>query len=175
MKRKIDTIKGKRLVMGGSTNTLSKDEILVTETSSGIELKERSADGKIKDLAGGGNSGGNTPLNLIYLNAEKMSPSNMITAILVKIHQKAGSNGAISWGEQTFIEGGYFYGAFHNERDIDLLAVAIDLDFPFATGDEGMYTMREAYHKAGIDDDAMEEMLAPLRITKEEFYNMTSI
>ena len=52
MKRKIDTIKGKRLVMGGGTNLLTKDEILVTETPSGIELKERSADGKIKDLTG---------------------------------------------------------------------------------------------------------------------------
>lgn len=39
MKRKINTIKGKRLVMGG-TNNLTKDEILVTETLNGIGLKE---------------------------------------------------------------------------------------------------------------------------------------
>lgn len=56
MKRKINTIKGKRLVMGGGTNNLTKDEILVTETSNGIELKERSSDGSIKELAGGGSS-----------------------------------------------------------------------------------------------------------------------
>lgn len=56
MKRKIDTIKGKRLVMGGGTNILTKNEILVTETSNGIELKERSSDGSIKELAGGGNN-----------------------------------------------------------------------------------------------------------------------
>lgn len=56
MKRKINTIKGKRLVMGGGTNTLTKDEILVTETPNGIGLKERSSDGSIKELAGGGNN-----------------------------------------------------------------------------------------------------------------------
>lgn len=59
MKRKINTIKGKRLVMGGGTNNLTKDEILVTETSKGIELKERSSDGSIKELAGGSSEGGN--------------------------------------------------------------------------------------------------------------------
>lgn len=59
MKRKINTIKGKRLVMGGGTNSLTKDEILVTETSNGIELKERSSDGSIKELAGGSSEGGN--------------------------------------------------------------------------------------------------------------------
>lgn len=40
MKRKINTIKGKRLVMGRGTNNLTKDEILVTETLNGIGLKE---------------------------------------------------------------------------------------------------------------------------------------
>lgn len=55
MKRKIDTIKGKRLVMGG-TNTLTKNEILVIETPDGIELKERDSDGKVKQLSGSSGS-----------------------------------------------------------------------------------------------------------------------
>lgn len=56
MKRKINTIKGKRLVMGGGTNNLTKDEILVTETPNGIGLKERSSDGSIKELSGSSGS-----------------------------------------------------------------------------------------------------------------------
>lgn len=70
MKRKINTIKGKRLVMGGGTNNLTKDEILVTETSNGIELKERSSDGSIKELAGGSSEGGDNiwkPKDPIYI------------------------------------------------------------------------------------------------------------
>lgn len=56
MKQRVNTIKGKRLVYGGDTNTLTKDEILVTETPNGVQLKERTSNGTIKDLGGSGSS-----------------------------------------------------------------------------------------------------------------------
>lgn len=56
MKRKIDTIKGKRLIVGGGTNNLTKDEILVETKGDTITLKERDDSGKIKQLSGSGGS-----------------------------------------------------------------------------------------------------------------------
>lgn len=64
MKRRINTIKGKRLVAGGDTNTLSKDEILVSETPNGVVLKERASNGNITQLSGAG--GGNDESILYY-------------------------------------------------------------------------------------------------------------
>lgn len=48
MKKRINQIKGKRLVRGGDTNTLTHNEILVTETSNGVSLKERTRDGIVE-------------------------------------------------------------------------------------------------------------------------------
>lgn len=59
MKQRVNTIKGKRLVSGGDTNTLTKDEILVTETPEGVVLKERDYKGTIKDLSSGGSNTSN--------------------------------------------------------------------------------------------------------------------
>lgn len=57
MKRKINTINGKRLVIG-NTNEVSKDEILVQQTKEGtISLKER-VGGELKELSG--NNGNNS-------------------------------------------------------------------------------------------------------------------
>lgn len=52
MKRRVNTIKGKRLVLGKDTNIITKDEILVTESPNGIELKERDYQGKIQQISG---------------------------------------------------------------------------------------------------------------------------
>jgi hypothetical protein len=57
MKRRLNTLKGKKLVTG-DPNLMTKDEICINETPNGVEVKEIGTDGKIKDLAnsGGGNS-----------------------------------------------------------------------------------------------------------------------
>ena len=51
MKRRLNTLKGKRLVTG-DTNLMTKDEICINATPNGVEVKEIGTDGKIKDLAG---------------------------------------------------------------------------------------------------------------------------
>ena len=57
MKRRLNTLKGKRLVTGDS-NLMTKDEICINTTPNGVEVKEIGTDGKIKDLAGSSNNGG---------------------------------------------------------------------------------------------------------------------
>lgn len=57
MKRQLDRLKGKRLVTG-DPNLMTKDEICINATPNGVEVKEIGIDGKIKDLAGSGESGG---------------------------------------------------------------------------------------------------------------------
>lgn len=59
MKRKLNTLKGKRLVTGDS-NLMTKDEICINATPNGVEVKEIGTDGKIKDLTGSGNSNGSS-------------------------------------------------------------------------------------------------------------------
>lgn len=66
MKRRINTIKGKRLVTGGDTNTLTKDEILVTEAPNGVILKERTSNGNITQLSGSCEGQVNSPRELYY-------------------------------------------------------------------------------------------------------------
>lgn len=59
MKRKINTINGKRLVIG-NTNEVSKDEILVQQTKEGtISLKER-VGGELKELSGNNENNSST-------------------------------------------------------------------------------------------------------------------
>ncbi len=56
MKRQLERLKGKRLVTGDA-NLMTKDEICINTTpNGGVEVKEIGVDGKIKDLAGGGNN-----------------------------------------------------------------------------------------------------------------------
>ena len=57
MKRRLNTLKGKKLVTG-DPNLMTKDEICINATPNGIEVKEIGTDGKIKDLAGSSNNGG---------------------------------------------------------------------------------------------------------------------
>lgn len=60
MKRKIDTINGKRLVIGNA-NEITKDEILVQQTKDGtVSLKER-VGGELKELTSAENSNQDTP------------------------------------------------------------------------------------------------------------------
>ena len=51
MKRRLNTLKGKKLVTG-DPNLMTKDEICINATPNGVEVKEIGTDGKIKDLAG---------------------------------------------------------------------------------------------------------------------------
>lgn len=56
MKRQLKRLKGKRLVTGDA-NLMTKNEICINTTSDGgVEVKEISIDGKIKDLAGSSGS-----------------------------------------------------------------------------------------------------------------------
>lgn len=55
MKRRLNTLKGKRLVTGDA-NLMTKDEICINATPNGVEVKEIGTDGKIKDLAGNANT-----------------------------------------------------------------------------------------------------------------------
>lgn len=60
MKRKINSINGKRLVIGNA-NELTKDEILVQQTKEGtVSLKER-VGGELKELTSAENSNQDTP------------------------------------------------------------------------------------------------------------------
>lgn len=52
MKRKIDKINNKRLVIGGGINNLSNNEILVEQKGDSISLKERVGN-EVKELSGG--------------------------------------------------------------------------------------------------------------------------
>lgn len=61
MKRQLDRLKGKRLVTG-DPNLMTKDEICINATPNGVEVKEIGIDGKIKDLAGSGESNGNSSI-----------------------------------------------------------------------------------------------------------------
>ena len=56
MKRRLNTLKGKKLVTG-DPNLMTKDEICINATPNGVEVKEIGTDGKIKDLAGSGDNG----------------------------------------------------------------------------------------------------------------------
>lgn len=55
MKRQLERLKGKRLVTG-DPNLMTKNEICINETHNGVEVKERSSDGSIKELAGSSGS-----------------------------------------------------------------------------------------------------------------------
>lgn len=57
MKKRLNTLKGKRLVTGDA-NLMTKDEICINATPNGVSVKEIGTDGKIKDLTGSGDNGG---------------------------------------------------------------------------------------------------------------------
>lgn len=84
MKRKINTINGKRLVIG-NTNEISKDEILVQQTKEGtISLKER-VGGQLKELSGGSTSGGGN-------NGNNSSASNGLSLKFYKVKSEYTEN-----------------------------------------------------------------------------------
>lgn len=64
MKRKIDKINNKRLVMGGGINNLTSNEILVEQKGNTFSLKER-VNGEIREVSGSNSGGGGGSTSLI--------------------------------------------------------------------------------------------------------------
>lgn len=83
MKRRLNTLKGKKLVTG-DPNLMTKDEICINATPNGVEVKEIGTDGKIKDLAGSSNEGGDCEeKEWIYYKLNRETNKNTFIDILV--------------------------------------------------------------------------------------------
>lgn len=176
MKRKIDTIKGKRLVMGGGTNTLTKNEILVTETPDGIELKERDSDGKVKQLSG---SSGNSSSDMEYYSTslEKVQTLGTVGDVIMGfISLVKFSFQQPSLNEMKLISGGgVFYTLISNNLDTFKL---YGIGFTKINQNNDEYNSLKDFFsdlisKNGGDPNIFDTVFTP--ITKEEFYDLNNI
>lgn len=160
MKRKIDTIKGKRLVMGGSTNTLTKNEILVTETPDGIELKERDSDGKVKQLSG--SSGNSSSDGEYYKFITHNSLNDMKQMACLFKYKNMIAN-------EHIIESSDIYTNYDNYKAFCFMPINICTSEGCRYIKSLVTFLKEAY---GIEDMSA---IGIQPITKEEFYDLNNI
>lgn len=160
MKRKIDTIKGKRLVMGGGTNTLTKNEILVTETPDGIELKERDSDGKVKQLSGSSGSSSSDAEYYKFINHNSLNDMKQM-ACLFKYNNMIAN-------EHT-IESSDIYTNYNNYKAFCFMPINMCTSEGCRYIKSLVTFLKEAY---GIEDVSA---IGIQPITREEFYDLNNI
>lgn len=169
MKRKIDKIKNKRLVMG-DINNLSSNEILVEQKGDTISLKER-VNGEIKEVSGGSNEGGS--LNLEYLDLNGLENENYFPGLLqasVSIKAKI-SNGQMEGNEIVGITTSMFAMLSSNMRDVKSICIDFTSIITQKMGSEVQFTTIENMLLSG-GSVTKEQLAAIPRITKEQFYSL---
>ena len=170
MKRKINKLRGKRLVTG-DPNLVTMNEIHVKDTSEGVEITERDKNGKLVNInmpSGGGESGGESGGGLTYYRFPSYAslddvPASDIAVVYNAARLRIEMSGIAQIGV-TFIGGGKFM----EDNILGVRAFAIDK--------RARYIMVAGGQK--VADMTLEEYLAPSgvsfsnyeEITEEEFY-----
>lgn len=85
MKRRLNTLKGKKLVTG-DPNLMTKDEICINATPNGVEVKEIGTDGKIKDLVGSGGGGDSEQREWLYYKLNRETNNDMFSNVLIYLY-----------------------------------------------------------------------------------------
>ncbi len=172
MKRKIDTIKGKRLVTGGGINTLNKNEILVETKGDTITLKERDGSGNIKQLSG---SNENSSSDMEYYSINEEKSYNLGDEALVMISSFSLFKYTLKFpseAKRKYINGGWAFYNFISEESATTHLHAIG--FTKIMGVDYTYnTLIELYKDLGFDISLFDSIFTP--ITKEEFYDLNNI
>lgn len=154
MKKKINSINGKRLVIGNA-NEITKDEILVQQTKDGlVSLKER-VGGELKELSGGSTSGSGGNTNYKYYLIDTTSMNYLVSVYSSLIKYKSKRNGEICIASTPYV---------HQSQELDLLSCRVNLNDRMY---EGSWTT--------IFDvvTQLESLYGKLtEITEEEFYNL---
>lgn len=153
MKRKIDKIKNKRLVMGGSINNLSPNEILVEQKGDTISLKER-INGEIKEVSGNSNeSNGYVYYDLRNASFEAKTMFLSYCALMVRF------DGADKYTIPPLGIGGEGLDETYVNKT---LAAMTDLELEIDMG-EGLIKVRDVISMGGMSFP---------EITKEQFYSL---
>lgn len=160
MKRKIDTIKGKRLVVGGGTNNLTKDEILVETKGDTITLRERDDSGKIKQLSGSSGSSSSDGEYYKFITHNSLNDMKQMACLFKYKNMIA---------NEHIIESSDIYTNYNNYKAFCFMPINICTSEGCRYIKSLITFLKEAY---GIEDMSA---IGIQPITKEEFYDLNNI
>lgn len=167
-KRKINILRGKRLVTG-NPNLITMNEIHVKDTSKGVEVTERDKNGKLVNInmPSGDGSVGIEYLDVSELLANLENNPNAVIILSAATQVKCTYNGILMAGPLYAIVS-LFRGDF-SAMATSTTQICVDWSMKLSMMGELQPILNQVLSKI-----TQEELNALPRITEEEFYNLNA-